>query len=130
MPIIIHRSMPVVAMVSSSTNCDCRRKSHKQQEQKQKQLMGRMAEERNIIRSHFLLWSTSLLLLLLLLVLPTTVKAQQENIGISTRIVGGTIVTNPTKYPYYLEWKDAKCGASLIHDDSKFECLTFGLLLI
>ena len=27
---------------------------------------------------------------------------------ITTRIVGGTTVTDPTKYPYFLEWEDAK----------------------
>jgi len=36
---------------------------------------------------------------------------------LQSRIVGGTTVTNPTKYPYYMEWEDAKCGATLIHDD-------------
>jgi hypothetical protein len=56
------------------------------------------------------------LLLLLLLVLPAV--AAQENI-VSNRIVGGTLITNPSKYPYFIEWEDAKCGASLIHDDSK-----------
>jgi secreted trypsin-like serine protease len=57
-----------------------------------------------------------LLLLQLLLVLPAA--SAQEDI-VSNRIIGGTMVTNPSKYPYYIEWEDAKCGASLIHDDSK-----------
>jgi len=35
----------------------------------------------------------------------------------TNKIVGGTTVTTPNKYPFFLEWEDAKCGASLIHDD-------------
>lgn len=35
----------------------------------------------------------------------------------TTRIVGGTPVDSKTKYPYFIEWEDAKCGASLVHDD-------------
>ncbi|CAB9504563.1 Vitamin K-dependent protein C (Fragment) [Seminavis robusta] len=34
-----------------------------------------------------------------------------------TRIVGGDLVDNAFKYPFFMEWEDAKCGASLIHDD-------------
>ena len=33
---------------------------------------------------------------------------------ITTRVVGGQTVTKPSKYPFFVEWEDAKCGASLI----------------
>lgn len=33
---------------------------------------------------------------------------------ITTRVVGGTTVTQASKYPFFVEWEDAKCGASLI----------------
>ena len=33
---------------------------------------------------------------------------------ITTRVVGGEQVTKPSQYPFFVEWEDAKCGASLI----------------
>lgn len=37
--------------------------------------------------------------------------------GLATRVVGGQQVTDGSLYKYFVEWEDAKCGASLIHDD-------------
>lgn len=37
--------------------------------------------------------------------------------AIDIRVVGGDQVTQRSKYPFFVEWEDAKCGASLIHDD-------------
>ena len=33
---------------------------------------------------------------------------------IQTRVVGGSQVTSKSKYPFFVEWEDAKCGASLV----------------
>ena len=38
-------------------------------------------------------------------------------LGLETRVVGGSQVTQESKYPFFCEWEDAKCGGSLIHDD-------------
>jgi secreted trypsin-like serine protease len=38
-------------------------------------------------------------------------------LNITNRVVGGNPVPTTTKYPFFIEWEDAKCGASLIHDD-------------
>ena len=43
---------------------------------------------------------------------PNLRRNRQEKVG--TKIVGGTAVTNKNKYPYFLEWEDNRCGASLI----------------
>lgn len=37
--------------------------------------------------------------------------------GLEVRVVGGNQVTQESKYPFFVEWEDAKCGASLIYDD-------------
>jgi len=34
-----------------------------------------------------------------------------------TRVVGGNVVTNYSKHPYFAEWHDQFCGGALIHDD-------------
>jgi trypsin len=37
--------------------------------------------------------------------------------GIDMRVVGGQQVTQESKYPFFVQWEDAYCGGSLIHDD-------------
>ena len=47
-------------------------------------------------------------------------KGSQGEEEVQNRVVGGDPVPSITKYPFFLEWEDAKCGASLIHDDVRF----------
>lgn len=44
-------------------------------------------------------------------------KPQLNPGQLQDRVVGGTQVTDESKYKFFVEWEDAKCGASLIHDD-------------
>jgi len=37
--------------------------------------------------------------------------------SLSTRIVGGSNVADPTRYPFFVSWGRGECGGSLIHSD-------------
>lgn len=44
-------------------------------------------------------------------------KSSGPKPGIDVRVVGGTKVTQESKYPFFVQWEDAYCGGSLIYED-------------